>query len=791
MRLCSSRRAARWATGAAVLIRIYAAGTSGSESMRLFVDDQPVATWNQVGGNAQAGQFVEFEASVSGPVSPDGVRVAFLNDNGPRDLRVDRIEIDGLVFETEAPTVWSTGTWTSNGFVPGYWQSEWLHGTGWFQYAEVEPGPIPGRLGAAEFSDQWAVVSDPVAAQQVVAIAGPATLRETDPGAVAIRLVDSYGFDLRLQEWVGEDGPHGAESADWMLLPRGRHVTSDGSVWETGVLSVSGNGQWTARSFGSEFGSVPYLFLTLQTSNGNRPLAVRARNVDEEGFEAALFTAESQLGTAVNTEQVGYLAIEPAAGSGVVTIGDVTVPYRVQRLAVSSALTGNGGGFSLMAQEDRSLDEEANHPAEPADVLQLGSLVFVQDTAFADPDPFVFRVEKLPAGVTLPPGFRIDQVVPGAELDDAVAIDLAADGRIFIAEESGLVWVVVNGVRQAEPWLDLRSEVFRDFADEGALSGFVLDPSFMTNGFVYALYTTGVAPNNTFGRLARFRKSTAAGAGPLNWQRTILIGNSKADGLIHETFHNVGDIEFAFDGSLMFTWGDAAGNAADDPGQLRSQDLDAPAGKLFRINPATGAGYTNNPHYLNSVNTWRSRVWAYGLRNGFRFEVHPYWSNSYPASRSTRPWPGRVYVGDVGRYQFDEIDIVKGGENFGWPRFEGNQPYRPGEPIVHAPPAVVLPHPENRCVMAGAFYSGTAWPTAWRNGLFAADFVEGWLRVYRPNAHHTTLTEVPFGTGIRGVTDMRYDAATDSILFLGRGEDIIFNNSTGLDGLFRLVYDPD
>jgi glucose/arabinose dehydrogenase len=242
----------------------------------------------------------------------------------------------------------------------------------------------------------------------------------------------------------------------------------------------------------------------------------------------------------------------------------------------------------------------------------------------------------------------------------------------------------------------------------------------------------------------------------------------------------------------LFLWGDAAGNAADDPGQLRSQDLNSPAGKLFRVNPANGAGYTNNPYYQTSVNAWRSRVWAYGLRNGFRFEVHPYWSNPRPASQSTRPWPGRVYVGEVGRYLFDEIDIVKGGENLGWPRFEGHQPYRPGTPpITHTPPAIVLPHPQNRCVMAGAFYHGTAWPTAYRNGLFVADFVEGWLRVYRPNGLHTTLTEVPFGSGIRGVTDMRYDAATDSILFLGRGQDIIFNNSIGLDGLFRLEYDPD
>lgn len=788
------RRAARFAAGTATLIQIYAAGTTGTESVQLLVGDTVIAQWDNVAGDPWNRQFEELQATVNGPVAIQDCRIAFVNDDGPRDLRVDRIVINGTPYETEAPGVWSTGTWVSGSITPGFWQSEWLHGNGWFEFGGSHVGAINGRLGTVQFTDEWTVVADPVSFDDGIAILGPATHNESDPGAISCRLVDSQGFDLRFQEWPGEDGPHGQESADWMLLPRGRFETSDGSVWETGSIRLAGDGIWTNVNFSATFSTAPHVFLTIQTNDGNRPLVARVREVTPGGFEAALFRARAEQDPAAPDEVVGYVAVRPAAQSGVVAIGSTAVPYRFESLLVDTALTPIGNGLSIQLEEER-IPGDPGHPPEQVSVLQLGRLVFAQVQSFADPDPVSLRVVKLPDDVTLPPGFRLRPLISGADLDDAVALDVAADGRIFIAEESGRILVTGPDGGTPELWMDISRDVFRAFADEGAMSGFRLDPDFLRNGYCYALYPTGT-PGSTFGRLARFRRSPEPVAGPGQWERTVLVGHSRADGLIHDRFHNVGDIEFGFDGSLLFSWGDAAGNDETDPGQLRSQDLAAPAGKLFRVDPATGQGYRGNPFYRRSPSTWQSRVWAMGLRNGFRFAVHPWGWSGASAARSRKARPGTIYIGEVGRYRFDELNIARGGENFGWPRMEGPLPYRPdtskkGKKARFVLPAVALAHPDTSAVIVGDFCASETWPAAWQGTLFAADFVQGWIRAWRPGPGHSSVSEARFGTGLRGITDMRFDPASGALLILGRGEDIIFSNNTGLDGLFRIEFDPN
>ncbi len=117
--------------------------------MELRIDGQVVATWNNIGGEIYAGVFQTF--TYDGPtagLTPERIRVAFTNDLfveglSDRNLRVDRIVVDGTTFETEAPTVYSTGTWKQeDGIVPGFRQSEFLQSDGYFQYAVVNNGSI-------------------------------------------------------------------------------------------------------------------------------------------------------------------------------------------------------------------------------------------------------------------------------------------------------------------------------------------------------------------------------------------------------------------------------------------------------------------------------------------------------------------------------------------------------------------------------------------------------------------------------------------------------------------------
>ncbi len=122
-------------------IEIRASGTTGEEIMELQLGDQVVASWNITSSEAYNGQFDTYTANVDGADIND-IRINFVNDlylpdqNYDRNLRVDWITVDGVRYETEDPGVLSTGTYIPDvGIQSGYWQNEFLHTDGYFQYA--------------------------------------------------------------------------------------------------------------------------------------------------------------------------------------------------------------------------------------------------------------------------------------------------------------------------------------------------------------------------------------------------------------------------------------------------------------------------------------------------------------------------------------------------------------------------------------------------------------------------------------------------------------------------------
>ena len=108
----------------------------------LQIDGETVAQWTDIGGDVGEGVYEMFSFDHSEPVTADQIRVVFTNDQYvegviDRNLVVDQIEIDGVVFETEDDSTFSTGTWNpiNNAAVPGKLRSEWLHSNGYFQFA--------------------------------------------------------------------------------------------------------------------------------------------------------------------------------------------------------------------------------------------------------------------------------------------------------------------------------------------------------------------------------------------------------------------------------------------------------------------------------------------------------------------------------------------------------------------------------------------------------------------------------------------------------------------------------
>lgn len=124
-------------------VELFAAGDVGNELMQLQVDEVAVQTW-RLGTGAAQGNFQRFVYETPETLAPNRIRVAFLNDsydpaNGiDANLRLDAMVLDGIRYETESPSVFSTGTWRpEDGVAPGFRESEYLHANGYFQFAAV------------------------------------------------------------------------------------------------------------------------------------------------------------------------------------------------------------------------------------------------------------------------------------------------------------------------------------------------------------------------------------------------------------------------------------------------------------------------------------------------------------------------------------------------------------------------------------------------------------------------------------------------------------------------------
>lgn len=123
-------------------VQIIAAGVENTETMQLQIGSTVVRTFDNIGGDAFAGQFQTYTHSTSGTVNPSQVRINFVDDRFDQaagvdeNLRVDAIIIDGVRYETEDPSTFSTGTWkATDGITPGNRESEYLHSAGYFQFA--------------------------------------------------------------------------------------------------------------------------------------------------------------------------------------------------------------------------------------------------------------------------------------------------------------------------------------------------------------------------------------------------------------------------------------------------------------------------------------------------------------------------------------------------------------------------------------------------------------------------------------------------------------------------------
>ena len=258
------------------------------------------------------------------------------------------------------------------------------------------------------------------------------------------------------------------------------------------------------------------------------------------------------------------------------------------------------------------------------------------------------------------PAVELERAFPSLEFSSPVGLQSAHDGtnRIFIVEQDGVIKVFHNNdtVTTVRIFLDFRDSVTS--GGETGLLGLAFHPQYETNGYFYINYTRQTDSLRTV--VSRFSVSTSDpdSADPTSQQVLLRVTQPYSN-------HNGGDLAFGPDGFLYVALGD--GGAGGDP-QNNAQNRSVLLGKILRVNVDTSGGELpygippDNP-FAGNASGWREEIFAYGLRNPWRFSFDPV--------------TGFLWCGDVGQGAREEIDLIANGNNYGWHIMEGMLCYSP------------------------------------------------------------------------------------------------------------------
>ena len=346
-------------------------------------------------------------------------------------------------------------------------------------------------------------------------------------------------------------------------------------------------------------------------------------------------------------------------------------------------------------------------------------------------------------GLTPVQGIRLERVFPKLDFQRLTNLAQPDDGQshIFVTEQPGQIHVfpIDPETTDTEVFLDIRDRVSESGNEEGLL-GLAFDTKYSANGHFYVYYSASSPRRSVLSRFS-VNQSDPNIADPSS--ETIILE-------IPQPYknHNGGQIAFGPDGYLYIGLGD--GGSSGDP-MGNAQNISTLLGAILRIDVES---ISENKSYgipldnpFVDINGAREEIWAYGLRNPWRF--------SFDAMT------GSLWTGDVGQRNWEEIDIVENGQNYGWNIMEGGHCFSPAtncDTANLALPVAEYYHAEGCSITGGYVYRGGEIP--WLLGTYVyGDYCSGkiWGLRYDGDSviEHSMLLDsnlsiTSFGQGLDG-----------------------------------------
>lgn len=353
-----------------------------------------------------------------------------------------------------------------------------------------------------------------------------------------------------------------------------------------------------------------------------------------------------------------------------------------------------------------------------------------------------------PAGpIIVPPEFNLSVTEIASGLSNPLYVTApVGDSRLFVVEQGGRIRVVKNGQLLQTPFLDITSRV--SSGGERGLLSVAFHPLYAANGFFFVNFTD--LSGNT--RVERFSVSNDPDvAAPASSKLILTVAQPFAN-------HNGGLNLFGPDGMLYIGLGDG-GNAGDPLGN--GQNRGTLLGKILRIDVDRGDPYSipaDNP-FVGQQGA-RAEIWAYGLRNPWRFTFD-------------RP-DGLLFIADVGQARFEEVDVVpanRAGVNYGWNAMEGASCFNSSSCNQQGLELPVISYDRSggACSVTGGFvYRGASLPEI-AGHYFYSDYCAGFLKSFRYQ-NGSALDQRTWDVGAIGsITSFGEDAAGELYMTSSNG----------------------